>query len=84
MNGSFGILDMTVYGRQEHWEDSPEGLPVSTDPTAIPYRLMEDGSAPPSAREGRPTPQWSRLAAGHSDDLLNGGSAAEASERPCH
>lgn len=27
MSGSYGILDMTVYGRQELWEDSPEGWP---------------------------------------------------------
>jgi predicted dithiol-disulfide oxidoreductase (DUF899 family) len=24
---SYGLLDMTVYGRQELWEDSPEGWP---------------------------------------------------------
>jgi hypothetical protein len=57
---------------------------------------MEDGSAPPSAREGRPTPQWSRLAAGHGDDLGDGsddlGNTAaaaaatetDASEHHCH
>lgn len=69
MNGTFGILDMTVYGRQEHWEHSPEGWPVLYGPHSISYRLMEDGHAPQSGKEGRPTSQWSRLAAGHSDDL---------------
>ena len=69
MNGTFGILDMTVYGRQEHWEHSPEGWPVLYGPHSNSYRLMEDGHAPQSGKEGRPTSQWSRLAAGHSDDL---------------
>jgi predicted dithiol-disulfide oxidoreductase (DUF899 family) len=27
MAPSYGILDMTVYGRQETWEDSPAGWP---------------------------------------------------------
>jgi predicted dithiol-disulfide oxidoreductase (DUF899 family) len=25
MTPSYGLLDMTVYGRQETWEDSPDG-----------------------------------------------------------
>jgi len=27
MGNSYGMLDMTVYGRQEEWEDSPAGTP---------------------------------------------------------
>ena len=27
MSPSFGLLDMTVYGRREDWEDSPDGWP---------------------------------------------------------
>ena len=27
MDHSYGLLDMTVYGRQETWEDSPAGWP---------------------------------------------------------
>ena len=27
MAPSYGLLDMTVYGRQESWEDSPQGWP---------------------------------------------------------
>ena len=27
VNGSFGLLDMTPYGRGEAWEDKPEGWP---------------------------------------------------------
>jgi hypothetical protein len=34
MGSSYGMLDMTVYGRQKLWEDSPEGFgstAVTTD-----------------------------------------------------
>jgi predicted dithiol-disulfide oxidoreductase (DUF899 family) len=41
------LLDMTVYGRQETWEDSPDGWPQ--DPTQSWFR-----------RDGRPIPQWTR------------------------
>ena len=59
MGNSYGLLDRTAYGRQEFWEDSPEGWPQhwgSRDGTA--FRL-----------DGRPTAQWSRIRAGRSDDL---------------
>jgi hypothetical protein len=56
------LLDMTVYGRQEWWEDSPEGWP---------RRFAKDGDQ--FRMNGRPTAQWSRLAAGRSDDLGNAG-----------
>jgi predicted dithiol-disulfide oxidoreductase (DUF899 family) len=66
MSGSYGMLDMTVYGRQEPWEDSPEGWPQSFGP----------GPGEPQVGQfsidGRPIPQWSRLAAGRSDDLGSG------------
>jgi predicted dithiol-disulfide oxidoreductase (DUF899 family) len=58
MSPSYGLLDMTAYGRQEAWEDSPEGR-------AQPWQV--DGGN--IRTNGRPTAQWSRLAAGHSDDL---------------
>ena len=41
------LLDLTVYGRQEEWEDSPEGWPQ--DPTQSWF-----------LRDGRPIPQWTR------------------------
>ena len=89
MNGTFGILDMTVYGRQEHFEDSPEGWPVLYGANSNSYRLMENGSAPTTGRGGRPTPQWNRLAAGFSDDLGYGQSNAPSADTPddescCH
>jgi predicted dithiol-disulfide oxidoreductase (DUF899 family) len=55
---SYGLLDITLYGRQEAWENSPDGWPQ-------PYRT--DGDQFRS--NGRPTAQWSRLAAGHSGSL---------------
>jgi hypothetical protein len=42
MTPSYGLLDMTVYGRQETWEDSPAGgrstgeALASSVPTAVP------------------------------------------------
>jgi predicted dithiol-disulfide oxidoreductase (DUF899 family) len=61
MTPSYGLLDMTVYGRQESWEDSPEGWPQPFRTNGDQFRL-----------DGRPTAQWSRLAAGRSDDLTVG------------
>ncbi|GAA2357808.1 DUF899 family protein [Dactylosporangium salmoneum] len=58
MAPSYGLLDMTVHGRQEAWEDSPEGWPQPFRTDGDQFRL-----------DGRPTSQWSRLAAGRDDDL---------------
>ncbi len=58
MGNSYGMLDMMVYGRQETWEDSPEGWPQRWDSQGGQFRL-----------NGRPISQWPRLAAGRSDDL---------------
>jgi predicted dithiol-disulfide oxidoreductase (DUF899 family) len=57
MDNNYRLLDLTVYGRQETWEDSPTGWP----------QPREDKQA--TRNDGRPIPQWSRLKAGHSDDL---------------
>jgi hypothetical protein len=53
---------MTVYGRQETWQDSPDGWPQPWKVTGEHVRT-----------NGRPTAQWSRLEAGRSDDLANAG-----------
>jgi predicted dithiol-disulfide oxidoreductase (DUF899 family) len=58
MAPSYGLLDISVYGRQETWEDSPAGWPQRFGTTGDQFRT-----------DGRPTAQWSRLAAGRSDDL---------------
>jgi predicted dithiol-disulfide oxidoreductase (DUF899 family) len=61
MAPSYGLLDLTVYGRQELWEDSPEGWPQHWGTRGGQFRL-----------DGRPTAQWSRLETGRSDDLGTG------------
>jgi predicted dithiol-disulfide oxidoreductase (DUF899 family) len=82
MGSSYAMLDMTVHGRQEAWEDSPEGWPqpfFST--TSAQMRTNAEGRAV-NRPDGRPIAQWSRLAAGRSDDLGNLGGAAAPG--PCH
>jgi predicted dithiol-disulfide oxidoreductase (DUF899 family) len=58
MDYSYALMDLTVYGRQEPWEDSPPGWP---------QEWQVDGSN--TRINGRPIPQWSRVEAGLSDDL---------------
>jgi predicted dithiol-disulfide oxidoreductase (DUF899 family) len=60
MDNNYALLDMTVYGRQETWEDSPAGW------------LQRFQGKQVTRTEGRPTAQWSRLKAGHSDNLGTG------------
>jgi predicted dithiol-disulfide oxidoreductase (DUF899 family) len=60
MDNSYRLMDLTVYGRQETWEDSPEGWPQQWDIAAGGLQVRTNG---------RPTAQWARLEAGHSDDL---------------
>jgi predicted dithiol-disulfide oxidoreductase (DUF899 family) len=57
MDNTYHLLDLTVYGRQEKWEDSPSGWPH-----------LREGKANMRA-DGRPISQWSRLEAGRSDKL---------------
>jgi predicted dithiol-disulfide oxidoreductase (DUF899 family) len=59
MAPAYGLLDRTVYGRQEAWEDSPEGWPKTFEANGEQFRT-----------DGRPSSQWSRLAAGRSDNLF--------------
>ena len=69
---SYELMDLTVYGRQEPWEDSPPGWPDRCTHTRT-----ADGPptwSPVAAwPEGRPIPQWPRLDAGRSDDLTGTG-----------
>jgi predicted dithiol-disulfide oxidoreductase (DUF899 family) len=58
MAPSYGLMDLTIYGRQESWEDSPEGWPQRWSPKGGQFQL-----------DGRPTAQWSRIRAGRVDDL---------------
>ena len=59
MDYSFALMDLTVYGRQEQWEDSPHGWPVR--------RIVKKSER--IRTNGRPIAQWSRLEAGRSDKL---------------
>jgi predicted dithiol-disulfide oxidoreductase (DUF899 family) len=59
-DNSYRLLDLTIYGRQETWEDSPAGWPQPRKGKQV------------TRDDGRPIPQWSRLKAGHSDDLGTG------------
>jgi predicted dithiol-disulfide oxidoreductase (DUF899 family) len=58
VNGSFGLLDMTPYGRREAWEDNPEGWPEARQAGWF-WRSDADGvyTAGPTSR---PVPQWAR------------------------
>ncbi len=60
MDNSFHLLDLTVFGRQEKWEDSPGGWPQRFE------------GAQNFRTNGRPIAQWSRIEAGRSDDLGTG------------
>ena len=72
LSPSYGLLDRTVYGRQETWEDSPAGWP---------QRWGENTGEPnPYRTNGRPIAQWSRLAAGRSDDLGTSATAPHSSQ----
>jgi predicted dithiol-disulfide oxidoreductase (DUF899 family) len=71
MDYSYALMDLTVYGRQEKWEDSPPGWPQLCTNTRT--NAGAPDWPPVSAwPEGRPIPQWPRLEAGHSDVLGTG------------
>jgi predicted dithiol-disulfide oxidoreductase (DUF899 family) len=53
MDYSYALMDLTVHGRQEVWESSPDGWPRGGD--------LRSG--------GRPIPQWTRIDAGRDDTL---------------
>lgn len=59
MDYSYALMDLTAYGRQELWEDSPPAWP----------RCQDTPSDHTMRSNGRPIPQWSRIKAGRSDDL---------------
>ena len=81
MDYSYALMDLTPYGRQESWEDSPEGTPQECT------NVRTDAGAPewPPLAEwpgGRPIAQWPRLAAGRDDDL--GPTTGSATSHRCH
>jgi predicted dithiol-disulfide oxidoreductase (DUF899 family) len=62
MDNLLALMDLTVYGRQEAWQDSPPGWPQPRQADRENWRT-----------NGRPTAQMSRIEAGRSDDLGNTG-----------
>ena len=68
MDVSYALMDLTAYGRQEPWEDSPPGRPQGCS-------YVRTAAGPPEWPpvpgwpSGRPIPQWERIAAGRSDDI---------------
>ena len=58
LDNNYRLLDLTVYGRQEAWEDSPAGWPHQWGEGKQRMRI-----------DGRPISQWPRLKDGCSDDL---------------
>src|ERR1700761_4529815 len=73
MDYNYALMDLTAYGRQEPWEDSPEGWPLRAWAMRTASGAPE-GTPLPEWPGGRPAAQWPRLAAGRSDDLGSGGS----------
>jgi predicted dithiol-disulfide oxidoreductase (DUF899 family) len=65
MDYSYALMDLTVHGRHETWEDSPPGWPQPWQPGS--YYMRSNG---------RPIAQWSRIEAGRSDDLGTAGTPA--------
>jgi predicted dithiol-disulfide oxidoreductase (DUF899 family) len=47
MDNSYRLLDLTVYGRQETWEDSPTGWPQRFKGKQAPYLSNNAGCVPP-------------------------------------
>jgi predicted dithiol-disulfide oxidoreductase (DUF899 family) len=72
MDYSYALMDLTVYGRQEPWEDSPPGWPqqwqLDEGGAIRTYGVRGNAPAPRSSPGSRPIAQWPRLAAGRSDD----------------
>jgi predicted dithiol-disulfide oxidoreductase (DUF899 family) len=71
MDYSYALMDLTVHGRQESWEDSPPGWPqqctnARTDAGPPAWTPVSQWPG------GRPIAQWPRLEAGRSDDLGTG------------
>ncbi len=69
MGSSFAMLDLTVYGRQEVWQDVPAGWPQRFFNTMIPETTPSAMAKHDQPFSQRPIAQWSRLAEGHNDDL---------------
>ena len=73
MDYNYALMDLTVYGRQEPWEDSPpdwpQGWRLDGAGALRTAHIQGKAPAPRSSPGSRPIAQWSRLEVGRSDDL---------------
>ena len=76
MDYSYALMDLTVYGRQESWEDSPPSWPQRCS-NARTQSGAPDWSPASECPTGRHIAQWSRLERGRSDDLSSRRSHAD-------
>jgi hypothetical protein len=70
MAPSYGLVDLTVYGRQEFWEDSPEGWPQRWVPKVASFGWT--AARPPSGHGSKPdatTTSARRLVSSRSNTL---------------
>jgi len=69
MDYSYALMDLTVWGRQEEWEDSPDGWPQDSTN----FRTADGAPTwtPTADSTGRPVGQWNRLEAGFDDKLYD-------------
>ncbi len=81
MDYSYALMDLTVYGRQEAWEDSPAGWPQRCTNTRTDAG-RPDWTPVSAWPGGRPIAQWSRLEAGRTDDL--GAAGQSGNSHHCH
>ncbi|MBL0884866.1 DUF899 family protein [Myceligenerans indicum] len=58
LSGSFALLDLTVYGRGEAWQDTPDGWPEGHHPCW--YWCSDAEGASGWGPASRPAPQWTR------------------------
>ncbi|MBO0852836.1 MAG: DUF899 domain-containing protein [Nocardia sp.] len=82
MDHSYALMDLTVYGRQESWQDTPDRWPqrCTNVRTATGSPQWQPISAWP---QGRPIEQWHRLATGHPEPLTTS-TAEHAPAHRCH
>jgi predicted dithiol-disulfide oxidoreductase (DUF899 family) len=83
MDYSYALMDLTAFGRQESWEDSPAGRPQ--DRTNVRTEAGSPDWTPLSEWPGgRPIAQWPRLDAGRPDDLGTSGTGPAPGPHRCH
>jgi predicted dithiol-disulfide oxidoreductase (DUF899 family) len=81
MDYGYALMDLTVWGRQEAWEDSPDGWPQ--DCSNVRTETGAPAWTPTADWGGRPVGQWTRVDAGYDDDLGVAGEPDGAAPQ-CH